>query len=78
MDEHEQLGEQVRQWEADGRWVDSGRWARLRWHAEPAYLPTPQEIVAKCQLFRSLPQWRGAHKRSPRGGEFGVATTAGI
>ena len=78
MDEHEQLEGQVRQWEAEGRWVDCGRWVRLPWHSELTYVPTRREILAKCKLFRSLPQWHGANKRSPRGGEFAVATTAGI
>ena len=46
--------------------------------AYPAYLPTHDEIAEKCQLFRSLDGWRGANKRSPRAGEFAVATMAGI
>ena len=44
MDEHQQLEGQVRQWEAEGRWVDRGRWVRLRWHAELIYHPTRREI----------------------------------
>jgi hypothetical protein len=78
MNEQQMLASQVRQWEAEGRWVDRGRWVRLAWHSEWVYLPTRWEIAAKCKLFRSLPRWRGAHKRAPRGGEFGVPTTAGI
>ena len=78
MDEQKLLEGQVRQWEAEGRWVDRGRWVRLPWHSEWAYLPTRREIVAKCKLFRSLPGWRGAKKRAPRGGKFAVATTAGL
>jgi len=72
MNEQQMLERQVRQWGAEGRWV------RLAWHSEWVYLPTRWEIAAKCKLFRSLPRWRGAHKRAPRGGEFGVPTTAGI
>ena len=78
MDQEQLLEEQVRQWEAEGRWVDCGRWVRLPWHAELTYLPSRREISAKCRLFRSLPHWHGANKRSPRGGEFAVPTTAGI
>ncbi len=72
------LGEQVRRWQAEGRWVDRGQWVRLRWSGYPAYLPTPEEIAEKCELFQSLEGWRGASKRSPRGGEHDVATTAGV
>jgi hypothetical protein len=78
MNEQIFLEGQVRQWEAEGRWVDRGRWARLPRHSEWIYIPTRREIRAKCKLFRSLSGWRGANKRAPRGGEFGLATTAGI
>jgi len=78
MNEQQMLERQVRQWGAEGRWVDRGRWVRLAWHSEWVYLPTRWEIATKCKLFRSLPGWCGAHKRAPRGGEFGVSTTAGI
>jgi hypothetical protein len=78
MNEQKMLNDQVRRWEADGRWIDRGRWVRLRWSRYPAYLPTHDEIAEKCQLFRSLDGWRGARKRSPRAGEFAVATMAGV
>ncbi len=41
-------------------------------------MPTKREIRDKCQLLRKLAGWRGAAKRSPRGGEFAVETTKGI
>ena len=37
-----------------------------------------REFAAKCKLFRTINGWRDAAKRAPRGGEFAVATTAGI
>lgn len=77
MNEQEMLDDQVRQWEAEGRWVDRGRWVRGNW-GSIEYHPTRQEIAAKCALFRSIAGWHGAYKRAPRGGEFAVATTAGI
>jgi hypothetical protein len=77
MDEQKMLEGQVRQWEAGGRWVDRGRWTRAQ-NGTLEYLPTRREIVAKCRLFRSINGWRGAKKRSPRGGEFAVANTAGV
>jgi hypothetical protein len=77
MNEQKMLAEQVCQWRAEGRWVDRGRWKRAK-NGTPAYVPTKREIAAKCRLFRSLSGWRGAAKRAPRGGEFAVATTAGV
>lgn len=78
MDEHLMLGALVREWEAEGLWVDRGRWTRPRASRYPAYLPTRKEIVEKCRLIRTIAGWHGANKRAPRGGEFGVPTTAGI
>jgi hypothetical protein len=78
MNEQQMLDGQVRQWQAEGRWVDDGEWVRLRWSRYPAYMPTRREIAAKCRLFRSLDGWRGAKKRAPRDGEFAVSTTAGV
>ena len=77
MDEHAMLGEQVRQWENAGQWKDRRCWRRAK-NGTLEYLPTEREIAAKCRLFRTITGWRGAAKRAPRGGEFGVATTAGI
>ena len=46
--------------------------------SEGADRPATREIAAKCRLFRSINDWRGASKRAPRGGEFAVGTTAGL
>lgn len=69
----------VERWKAEGRWIDCGRWIRpeRKW-ASMEYNPTPEEIRAKCALFRMTPRRHGAHLRSPRGGEFAIATVAGI
>ena len=77
MNEQNLLDEQVRQWTAEGRWIDRGCRKRAR-NGTPAYVPTKREIAAKCRLIRSISGWRGANKRAPRGGEFAVATTAGV
>ena len=77
MNEQEMLEYQVQLWKAKGRWVDRGQWMPGNWGSKE-YHPTRQEIAAKCKLFRSIRNWRGAHKRAPRGGEFAVRTTAGI
>ena len=77
MNEQQLLEGQMRQWEAEGRWLDRGRWARAK-NGTLEYVPPQREIAAKCRLFRSIAGWRGANVRAPRGGEFGVATTAGI
>ena len=78
MNEERELTAQVEAWRAAGVWRDEGRWVRERWSAEDAYWPTTEEIRTKCELFRSIRGWRGASKRSPRGGKHAVATTAGI
>lgn len=77
MNEKKMLDGLVREWETEGRWVDRGRWCRAK-NGTLEYLPTKREIAAKCRLFRTITGWRGAPKRAPRGGEFGVATTAGL
>lgn len=77
MNEQKMLDDQVRQWESNGQWIDRGRWKRAT-NGTLEYLPTKREIAAKCQLLRTVTGWRGAAKRAPRGGEFSVATTAGV
>ena len=69
----------VARWKAEGRWIDEGRWIRpeRKW-ASKEYHPTPDEIRAKCKLFRTTPRRQGAHARAPRGGEFAIVTLAGI
>ena len=69
MYEQELLGEQVRQWESEGRWIDRGCCTRGR-NGTIEYLPTKSEIAATCQLFRTIPGWEGAAKRAPRDGEY--------
>jgi hypothetical protein len=39
--------------------------------------PTPEEIAAKCDLLRTIENWRSADKRGPRGGKYAVPETAG-
>lgn len=77
MNEQAMLNDQVQRWQAAGQWTDCGRWVRGK-RGALIYRPTKCEIRAKCRLFRALTGWRGAGKRAPRGGEFAVATTAGI
>ncbi len=77
MNEQKSLADLVRQWETEGRWTNRGRWRRAT-NGTLEYVPTKREIAAKCKLFRTIDGWRGAAKRAPRGGEFAVATTAGI
>jgi hypothetical protein len=77
MNEQKMLKHVVRQWEAEGKWSDRGRWRRTK-RGVLEYVPTKREIAAKCRLFRTIGQWRGAHKRAPRGGEFAVPATAGF
>ncbi|MCO6454794.1 MAG: hypothetical protein J5I93_05795 [Pirellulaceae bacterium] len=77
MNEQKMLDGLVREWESKGQWVDRGRWTRAK-NGALKYLPTKREIAAKCKMFRAIGGWRGAAKRAPRGGEFSVATTAGI
>jgi hypothetical protein len=77
MNEQKMLDGMVREWETEGRWVDRGRWTRAE-NGTLEYIPTKREIAAKCRLLRTVSGWRGAHKRAPRGGEFSLATTAGV
>ena len=77
MNEQKMLEKLVREWEAEGHWVDCGRWLPEK-NGTLAYRPTKREIRAKCQLFRTIAGWHGANKRAPRGGEFSVATMAGV
>ena len=71
------VAEDVRQWQTEGSWVDHGQWVRGNWGAVE-YWPTESEIVAKCCLLRTRAGRQGAHARAPRGGEFAIATTAGV
>ncbi len=77
MNEQKLLEGQVREWEAEGKWVDRGRWKRAK-NGTLEYVPTRREIAAKCKLLRAIAGWRGANARAPRGGEHAVATTAGV
>lgn len=77
MNEQKMLEGQVREWEAEGKWVDRGRWKRAK-NGTLEYVPTRREIAAKCKLLRAIAGWRGANERAPRGGEHAVATTAGV
>ena len=77
MNEQKMLDGLVREWETEGRWVDRGRRTRAK-NGTLEYLPTKHEIAGKCKMFRDIGGWRGAAKRTPRGGEFSVATTAGF
>lgn len=67
----------VTRWKAEGCWVDSGRWVPGNGGSKE-YHPTPAEIRAKCELFRTTPRRHGAHTRAPRGGEFAIMTPAGV
>jgi hypothetical protein len=77
MYEQTELAPQVRRWQAEGRWIDQGSWMRAS-NGTLEYYPTPDEIAAKCELIRTIDNWQGASVRAPRGGRFGVMTTAGI
>ena len=46
MDEQKMLADQVNRWQAEGRWVDRGRWSRAK-NGTLEYLPTKREIAAK-------------------------------
>lgn len=67
----------VREWEAAGLWQDQGEWILNRGGAME-YHPTLEEIAAKCELLRTIENWRPAHKRAPRGGKYAVPETAGL
>ena len=71
MYEQTELEPLVRQWEAEGKWIDCGSWRPAR-NGQLEYHPTPTEIEAKCELLRQIENWQGAYKRSPRGGKYAV------
>lgn len=71
------IAKDVQRWQAEGWWVDHGRWVRGTW-GSTEYHPTQQEIATKCRLFRTRAGRHGAHIRAPRGGEFAIPTLAGI
>lgn len=73
----EAVARDVRAWEEAGLWSDGGSWKPAR-NGQLEYYPTRKEIRAKCRLLRSRGQRNGAHKRAPRGGEYSVATMAGV
>ena len=77
MYEQHELEPQVRQWEEQGLWQDLGDWRRAR-NGVYEYFPTPEEIAAKCELFREIEGWRGANPRAPRGGKYAVMETKGL
>lgn len=77
MNEQMYLASLVRRWQIEGRWVDRGRWVRTK-RGALIYSPSKREIAMKCRLLRTIEGWHGANARAPRGGEFGVTTTAGL
>jgi hypothetical protein len=77
MYEQYELAPQVRKWREQGLWNDLGDWRRAS-NGALEYHPTPEEIAAKCELFRQIDGWRGANKRAPRGGEYAVMETKGL
>ena len=77
MTEELELAGLVCEWETAGLWVDRGRWRRTK-RGVNEYVPTKREIATKCKLFRTIPGCAVRTSAAPRGGEFGVPTTAGI
>jgi hypothetical protein len=73
----EEVAANVARWQADGLWIDRGRWIQAGRDSKE-YHPTHEEILAKCKLFRTTPHRHGAHARAPRGGEFAIAALVGI
>jgi hypothetical protein len=59
-----------------GEWEDQGRWVYIK--GRPEYWPARREIAAKCEVLRKRTGRHGAHIRTPRGGDFAIASTAGI
>ena len=77
MYEQTELEPLVRQWEAEGKWIDCGNRRRAR-NGALEYEPTASEIEAKCELLRQIENWHGAYKRAPRGGKHAVMSTRGL
>ena len=77
MYEQTELAPLVRQWEAEGKWIDCGDWRRAR-NGQFEYEPTESEIKAKCELLRQIENWHGANKRASRGGKYSVMSTRGL
>ena len=77
MYEQRELEPLVRQWEAEGKWVDRGSWRPAR-KGRLEYNPTPAEIEAKCDLIRQIEDCHGANKRAPRGRKYVIMTTRGL
>jgi hypothetical protein len=77
MYEQTELAPLVRQWEAEGNWIDRGDWKPAR-NGMLEYHPTHEEIEAKYNLFREIENWQGAYCRAPRGSKYAVATTKGL
>lgn len=77
MYEQTELEPLVRQWEAEGKWIDCGNWRRAR-NGVLEYEPTQAEIEDKCELLRQIENWHGANKRAPRGGKYAVMSTRGL
>ena len=73
----EAVARDVRAWEQSGLWADAGRW-KPACNGQLEYYPSKREIRAKCRLLRKRAPRHGAHVRAPRGGEFSVATMAGV
>jgi hypothetical protein len=59
------LGDQVRQWEDAGKWVNRGRWARAK-NGTLEYLPTKREIVANREV-PNVPHYRRLARRGETG-----------
>lgn len=58
MDQQKELQAVVDGWKDAGLWQDAGMWKRAR-NGAKEYHPTPEEIAAKCELFRSMEERRG-------------------
>lgn len=59
MYEQTDLAPLIRCWVAEGKWIDRGNWVRTK-RGVLEYRPTPEEIEAKCELLRTIDNWRGA------------------
>jgi hypothetical protein len=58
MDQQKELQAVVDEWKKAGLWQDEGMWKRAR-NGALEYHPTPEEIAAKCELFRRIEDRRG-------------------